>query len=269
MALAKGRMLSDAASPDVIAHTKDMWKDHVRLYFRPRTPTQYNSEGIRPAGQYGRGSCCPIPIVMLFSSRDILTLAATRFSAGGLAASNADVGEDASFLRSIPFEKVYHDESFFPEERSAYVFHRHAEVIYPRELDLSALRAIYCRTTAERETLLSLLTPTATKRWSKSIGLSSKHGLHFRQWTFLERVALDSAAVELSFNPSTHSPGPFKVELEIKSGDNKFLWRADQFNARGRTTIKIAGNLRSYEIRIHLDGSLIYRNRYRELADLF
>ena len=31
----------DIASPEIIEHTDAEWQDYVRLYFRPRTPTQY------------------------------------------------------------------------------------------------------------------------------------------------------------------------------------------------------------------------------------
>ena len=40
----------DIASSDVIARTALEWQDYVRLYFRPKTPTQYNNEGFRPGG---------------------------------------------------------------------------------------------------------------------------------------------------------------------------------------------------------------------------
>ncbi|MGO8701673.1 MAG: DarT ssDNA thymidine ADP-ribosyltransferase family protein [Limisphaerales bacterium] len=81
----------------------------MRLYFRPRTPTQHQIEGFRPAGQYGSlGKHMPLPVFFLFDSKDVLTREATRFSKGNLS-QNPEVGEDATFFASIPFEKVYHD----------------------------------------------------------------------------------------------------------------------------------------------------------------
>jgi ssDNA thymidine ADP-ribosyltransferase, DarT len=107
-AIADGLMGMDCASPDVIAHTADKWKRYVRLYFRPRTPMQYNIEGIRPKDRFVQGAHCPVPVVMLFDSVEILTRADTQFSKGNLAAGAA-VGDDARFFAGIPFKEVYHD----------------------------------------------------------------------------------------------------------------------------------------------------------------
>lgn len=43
-----GLMASDNAAADIIAATGSAIRDAVRLYFRPRTPTAHNNEGLRP-----------------------------------------------------------------------------------------------------------------------------------------------------------------------------------------------------------------------------
>lgn len=59
----RGLMLSDNASPQVIQPTTPAHFDFVRFYFRPRTPTQFQNEGIRPQPQRPLGGAhCPIPI---------------------------------------------------------------------------------------------------------------------------------------------------------------------------------------------------------------
>jgi len=263
-----GKMISDSASPGVIAHTSDIWKDYVRLYFRPRTPTQYHSEGIRPSHQYGLGACCPVPVFILFNSREIMTRDGALFSTGNLASSNAEVGDDAKFLRRIPFEDVYHNDSFGEEARGRIVFHRHAEVIYPRQLDLDAVKGIYCRTSAERETLLALLTPTAANRWSNSIGLSSKLNLHYRWWTFLEEVDLAQGLVTLSFNPSSRTPGPFRIRVEMESRGATYSWSAESYMANRREEIGIERSLDEYTVVVKLDSDLIFKSAYRQLVEL-
>src|SRR2546426_496311 len=47
-ASALGLLQHDSASRGVIEHSPDWIKDCVRLYFRPRTPTEFRSEGFRP-----------------------------------------------------------------------------------------------------------------------------------------------------------------------------------------------------------------------------
>ena len=115
----------------MLDHTDEKWKNCVRLYFRPRTPTQYQVEGFRPQGQLGSLQAhMPVPVFFLFEAKDILTRAGTRFSAGNLAASRV-VGEDAVYFESIPFQKVYHDSWMAEGEKGNIKFHRHAEVIVP------------------------------------------------------------------------------------------------------------------------------------------
>src|SRR5665213_3437916 len=53
LARSKGAITTDIASKQVIDHTDSEWKDYVRFYLRPRTPTQYKNEGFRPEDQHG------------------------------------------------------------------------------------------------------------------------------------------------------------------------------------------------------------------------
>jgi hypothetical protein len=130
----------DIASVQVIDSTDESWKDFVRLYFRPRTPMQFHNEGMRPRGGLSSlGAHCPVPVFLVFDAEDFLTRASTRFSEGNLAA-NSSVGVDARYFASIPFERVYHDSALSDAEKRTVVFHRHAEVLVPDELDLSALK---------------------------------------------------------------------------------------------------------------------------------
>jgi hypothetical protein len=122
----------DIASPEIIKTTPEKWKNHVRLYFRPRTPTQYRNEGIRPKDklEYG-GAHCPIPIVFIFDAKKILTLQSTSFSNGNLAAGGVEVDNNVDFFLSLPFEKIYHDTGFSrldQSERNSIKFHRHADI---------------------------------------------------------------------------------------------------------------------------------------------
>lgn len=55
-------MTVENASLEVIAHTKQAHQEFARLYFRPRTPTQYHNEGIKPQSERFQGAHCPIPV---------------------------------------------------------------------------------------------------------------------------------------------------------------------------------------------------------------
>lgn len=267
-----GLMDKDCASPDVIRITNPKWRKYVRLYFRPCTPTQYDSEGFRPPAEYVLGAHCPIPIVMLFDSYDILTRETTVFSNGSLA-KNAETGSDSTFLRKIPFKKVYHNSSFEPHFRDEIVFHRHAEVVIPDELDMSALKFIGCRTHAEYETLYSLLQPEARNQWSDKIGLGAKLNLHYRRWTFVEEVELSSKRIQFRFNPSSITPGPFKTRVEIRSEETSknYFWEESSFLANSTLTFDISRikHMHTYLVRLLLNDDLAYVNQYFEIDTPF
>lgn len=263
-----GVMGLDCASPAVIASTSDKWKHYVRLYFRPRTPTQYDSEGFRTSDKYELGAHCPVPVVMLFDAAEILTRASTEFSEGNLAA-NAATGDDAKFFGGIPFEKVYHDTWFEPSQKAPIIFHRHAEVILPNELDLNPLRFVGCRTQAEWETLMYLLEPEARKKWSAKIGPGAKANLHYKRWTFVEQVELSRNKIRFQFNPSSATPGPFRACVEIREDvtGKVYRWNQDQFYAKSNLELS-TGPLThpdGYTIRLELDGQLAYANHYEQI----
>ena len=150
----KGLLVTDVASASVLSNTSRDHRRHVRLYFRPKTPTQFSNEGIRPAQSIRYGAHCPVPVFFLFDSGDLLTRKSTQFSDGSLAGYNPGrIGDTGKFFESLPFQQIYHNTWFKEEEKQEIVARRHAEVIVPDELDLDSLRFIWCRSEAEKETL--------------------------------------------------------------------------------------------------------------------
>lgn len=85
-AVSLGHMVTDNASPDIIGQTDPAWAGYVRLYFRPRTPTQYRNEGFRPEGQRELGAHCPVPVFFLFDAESVLCRADSLFTPGSGAA---------------------------------------------------------------------------------------------------------------------------------------------------------------------------------------
>lgn len=87
-AQARGLMITDNASPEIIANTADELKNYVRLYFRPRTPTQASNEGFRPPQQRDYNAHCPVPVYFIFDSKDVLARPDVCFTAGSLATNS-------------------------------------------------------------------------------------------------------------------------------------------------------------------------------------
>jgi hypothetical protein len=260
-----GVLTHDSASPSVIEHSPEWCKRCVRLYFRPRTPTEYQSEGFRPSDQLPLGAHRPMPVVMVFDAIPVITAAGAIFTDGNAAKAECKRGSDAVFLRTIPFEKVYHVGPVAEPKKREIIFRRCAEVLVEDEVTLDKLRRIYCRSQAEYETLMGLLSSAARARHAKRLGVSA--GMHYRLWTFVESAALSQERVHLRFSPSTRTPGPFKAEAQILvEGRVRGTWRDDSYQADSELVLSLRG-LRpfaraGYRVVLTLDGSIAYANTF-------
>lgn len=254
----------DSAAPAIIEHSPDWCKICVRLYFRPKTPTEYRSEGFRPRAELQIGAHRPMPVVMVFDSIPVLTAAGTQFTDGNAAASNCRRGQDAEFLRSIPFESVYHVGGIMEGQVRDIVFRRCAEVLVEGEMALTHLKRIFCRSQGEYETLIELLSKEAQARHSKQLGVSA--GMHYREWTFVESAALSRTRVHLRFNRSSCTPGPFEAEVKILVDDQEAgSWRDESYIANSELNLSLEdiGPLSTYRVVFTLDGALAYANTFR------
>ena len=146
---------------------QDRFANTVQLYFRPRTPDLFGSEGIRPKVDRGLNHC-PVPVYLLFDLESLITQPDTRFSEGDVNLTRKTFKAASSF-RDLPFDLIYHDSAFKKEERDEIINARRAQVFFPKSLDLTDLRYVWCRSAAEYETLYHLLPPdvwrTFTLHW--------------------------------------------------------------------------------------------------------
>jgi len=264
-------LVIDSASQEVLGNTDPSLRDYVRLYFGPRTPTQFRNEGMRPKDKQELGAHCPVPVFLLFNSRSVLTLSGCQFSDGSGASSIASIGSDAKFLKGLQFRKIYHRGPYNTVSDHDIKFHRHAEVLIPNELDLSNLRFIFCRSPAEKEMLLHLLADSVRQEWEEKVFVDGKQSLFEKRWTFVERVELSSKRVVFHFSPDTCTPGPFEVHLtlcDLDEGVSKTKTWPDQ-NASGPAVMNFSKALRAYDVKLELDGNLAYASRFvLELEDI-
>ena len=259
-AINTNQLALDIASPEIIEHTDPQWQDYVRMYFRPRTPTQYRNEGFRPLSQRALGSNCPVPVYFIFDSLTILSWSNCLFSDGNLGTTGTTAEGGIAFLKQIPFDKVYHVGPFSRSDTNNIVYHRNAEVLVPERMGLDSLRYIGCRSPAEYETLLYLLPPDTLSRWVGKIGVGSR--LFNREWTFVERVEMSGERLIFRLNRSTRTPGPFDVRLELEESN---YWHNSEYQCNGALNLPLS-NLRDpngYTIRLFLDDQLAYANRYQ------
>src|ERR1035437_5631778 len=185
-AIAKNLMQCENASPDIIGNTKEEYKDYVRLYFRPRTPTQYHNEGFRPINNRKLGGAhCPVPIIFLFKSDPILTDTETYYSDGNIASPGVKIANSSDFYLWLDFDDIYHDSSLYgydPYSSASIIYHRQSEVLIKNKLVLDQLDLIFCRSTAEYYTLKNLLPEAIWNKWSAKVGVDNKNTFYFNRW---------------------------------------------------------------------------------------
>ena len=261
-------IVKDSASPRHIGGLTREHRGFVRLYFRPRTPTQFRNEGIRPSGNIELGAHMPIPIYLLFSST-LLMEKGVSFTRGRLA-PGTEIGDSAEFLRGIKFGDVYHDRGVGAvggsERRSEILNARHSEVIVKDELNLDYVRHIFCRSACERETLLNLLNSEARKRWGQRIHVDEgRRILFYKMGTFVQAADLSDTNVRFMFyaNGEANMRGPFHLRIERKGRGDKRTYADSNFTVSTEPLrLAIPHPEPQYEVRITMNGDLAYLARF-------
>jgi ssDNA thymidine ADP-ribosyltransferase DarT-like protein len=265
------RLQISSGSPSVLASTQDSIKDCVRLYFRPKTPTQYHAEGIQSQSMLSRSKFpdahCPAPVFFLFNAAHILARNDCRFSDGNLGSPRARLFSTASELEQLPWKDIYHSGYIDYSIKQNIVFRRCAEVIVPRRLDLGALRNIYCRSDAEKETLLHLLSPELRRQYQDRVLSATRNILFHRRHTFVSTARLSSGSVYLSFSPETESPGPFQFSIALSMAGRSYRHQDDEFILEKPFgyRLDLDAPAQAYTVQVTLDKHLAYANAYEDL----
>ncbi|HNW92332.1 MAG TPA: DUF4433 domain-containing protein [bacterium] len=257
----RGIEIADAASPDVLHVTDRRVKEHVRLYFRPKTPTQYSNEGIRPKDKQKYGAHCPVPVMLLFDAKEILTRQSTCFSDANLAAAGTNVFSSADYFKKLPFDKIYHMgwQDYDDEVKRR----RNAEVIVPTELDLTALKGIRCRSQADLETLRHLLSYDAFMNWHKILGVDSRRNLFDSRWLFVRQATLLADSLHLQFE-NVKLDERFHARLRVTSlrFDRQGEWEESVYQITNPLRFTVKGYADGYRAEFYLDGNLVYHGEY-------
>lgn len=257
-----GAMAVDNASRMIISSTEEDVKNYVRLYFRPKTPTQYNNEGIRPIAEQSLESHCPVPIFFLFDAKVILTMSDCQFAEGNLAKLGIQgFRSTAEELADFDFKKIYHLGVFNQTERDDIILHRNAEVVIPTELNLSALKYIVCRSPAEKESLLQLLPSSVVSKWGSKILVDTKADFYNRSWVFVQTVQLSSKKATFDFSPDALVAGPFVLEATRRGYDEK-VHRQENYYANRKLMFEFPREIWKYEIELRLDNNLAFIGSY-------
>jgi hypothetical protein len=190
----------DVAAPGVI-DARDHAHSRVRLYFRPKTPTQWHIEGIRKAGEcnYGDPTHAAVLVMFALDAKVILTRPDIMFSNQNMQLANTESGSDEAYFSQIPFLKVFSEGSTGGDR--SYTDARCAEVLPNSPLNLrTCLRAIYFRSEPERDTLLYMLGANRNE-WEDFCHVSDALKVFQKDYTFVQEIRLTNDGVVFRLNP--------------------------------------------------------------------
>lgn len=265
-----GVLRTSSGDPGILSETDPLVKNSVRLYFRPRTPTQYHAEGIRSQDGHFRSEYpeahCPVPVFLLFDAADVLTRADSSFAAGNLRYLGRGVvlRSTAKDLKGFPWCKIYHNTSFDRDEEDI-AFHRSAEVIVPKRLSLDALKLIFCRSEAEKDTLRALLSPDVWRRYQNKVLATQSTDLYFRKHTYVISARLLPNGCSFAFSSDSQSRNSFALRVEIESEGRLYRYEENDYWTSPELKMGLSRELSDYTIRLYLDDHLAYAGEYFDI----
>lgn len=283
-----GVMRSDNASNSVIEHTDTDVQKYVRLYFRPKTPTQYYNEGFKTREQIENQrvpAYCPMPIFFLFDIEAVLALSGSGFSARSLALSDhGPIMNTVDDFQKLPFDHIYNDSALYgisEQLKRCIIAERQAEIVVRDELPLSCLEVILVRSTAERETLLTLLHDRDIDEWDDKILLGDEDTFNLER-NHIQQVSLGEHMVEIYSITEDAYPAPWRgkngvesvyalnpldrdaflrVQMQFLYRDEvRYIWPSEDKFGLLQSRIRIHSDtaLTEYRVRVLLDGSIAF-----------
>jgi ssDNA thymidine ADP-ribosyltransferase, DarT len=263
----------DVAGAGVISNITDT-HDWARLYFRPRTPTQYYIEGIRKQNecQYGSDAHAPVLVMFVLDAKKVLMHDGVHFSDRNMQRGDRQYGCTEEFFSCIPFEKVYHEGGLGGD--NTIIAHRCAEVFSRTPLPLdSLLRGIWFRSEPERDTLLYKMGATS-KKWASACHVSEELKVFDKNFTFVKDISLTSEGVVFELN-SRSDLATVDVKINVFAVNNV---QKINFHHGSHPTVGDHGKRwiyrypiaeGSYLVRVHLESQLAYENVISLASSLF
>jgi hypothetical protein len=263
-----GTVAHDDVAPAQIISARIDAHAFARLYFRPKNPTQYNVEGIRkPEDLYLNDPTAHIPLLymFMFSAESVLKLASTQFSNGNMQSKSTQFNRTEQFFDAIPFDKVFHEGFYTPEEGAQIRTARNAEVLAQSPLDLiEHLRFVLCRSEAEKLTLLH----TCKKIYpylKVKVRTFTEVGIFESRFAYVRNVDVTYDSCLIQFSPRKDGK-TIEVEIELFDHRNKVV-RAltpSEIDPTKRLRFNFGVPLLNgrYSLKIRVDKHLAYSNEH-------
>jgi hypothetical protein len=210
--------------------------------------------------------------MFVFDAKAVLTSAGVSFCDRNMQSDAAIPGESAEYFAAIPFDNVFHEGGIAGD--MSIIAHRCAEVLATSPLPLEGmLQWICCRSNAERDTLLYLLSDTHAK-WSGRVLVSDDLKVFQKEHAFVEDVTLSPEGIVFQLNPRLDRKN---VKIAINAWNDKkaqvVAFRnadlptlPDPPNKRWRAAHKLSAG--QYRVQILLEDHLAFENELSLGPDL-
>lgn len=261
-------MRNDNSSLEVIQNTESWKKQYVRLYHRPKTPTQYHNEGLRSSSTLSNLKAhCPFPVFLLFDSSGILCKDDVVFTSKSLALhSDIEYYSTPEEYAKLPFDKIFHDGGFSPDEKEDIIQHRQAEILIPNELTIDGyLKFILVRSINEKKTLLNQLTAETREKYKMLIRIDKQANIFFRYWTFIDEIVLKSESMTLMVNVGLGQP-KFNLRVEVTNllTNSVSVKTMENWQCEPKLKLTFRNTLVSYSVKVFLDDKLLGHDYFLE-----
>lgn len=246
------------------------WDKFVRLDFRPRTPALFRNEGIRPRSHHADDRYAPIPVYLLFDMEAVICHPESRFSDGNPEQTKKTFKTPGHF-QEMPFDQIYHDSWFMPDEREEVMKCREAQVVIPDKLGLESLQFIWLRSSAEYETLRQLLPDDIWSKWRSKITCRQDYHLYNHKWAYVEEASLQSDTIQFRFHLPEQSPdtGIFSITVKVEAENGKrYQWHQADWMVEDILIISLPEVLEQYKVELTLDNDLAYCGQFTNTAQL-
>lgn len=261
---AAGSIVRDIAPTSIISSRTTAY-DAVRLYFRPKSPTQYHIEGISKPTELYEGRQAQALVILRFLSEDILTQPGVEFSDGNMQSPQTVTGSTDEEFQALPFNLIFHEGSY--DHHSGVgpeiVRRRCAEVLVPSPLLLQGnLHSIVCRSPAERATLLHLLGDLADE-WSDRIRVFTAPGLFESRYAYMNTVDGGPDGVAFTLNPRRDSASvATMMQVWDSGGDQCMHFGPQELDPAKRWVSRKSLEPGTYLARFELEGCLAYKAKF-------
>ncbi len=246
----------------------------VRLYFRPRNPTQFHIEGIRKDVdcQYGPSAHAPVLVMFVLDARKVLTRPDTVFSDQNMQKHSAQTGSDEAFFNNIPFSSVYHEGGIAGDY--SIIDSRCAEVLPKSPLPLAdVLSGIWFRSEPERDTFLHHL-GTASSQWHQFCSVSEELKVFDKRFSFVADIDLSREGVSFRIN-HRHDFQNVSIVIQVYDAKNQLCvdFKNDDFKTNnqsgGRWIHRATLEPSNYLVRVQLENHPAYEAMLRLDDSLF